>query len=155
MRVCAFGSFIIEFLVASTCSTIIFATAIICFRCMCAAHVSVAPAVGAVPLCLWLVPRWHRLRCDVCLVCWFKLMGPIGIILSARHKHSTPAGRSNKCGVLVRCICSSLAARLQFVVRVALLVCVGGLTFIACVCAFGDFLLYFRGRQCRWRASSA
>ena len=33
------------------------------FSCICAARVPVAPAVGAVPLCL--VPRWHRGRCDV------------------------------------------------------------------------------------------
>ena len=39
---------------------------------MCAARGPCAPAVGAVPLCLWLVPRWHRVRCDVCVcaVCW-------------------------------------------------------------------------------------
>ena len=33
------------------------------FSCMCAVRVPVAPAVGAVPLCL--VRRWHRGRCDV------------------------------------------------------------------------------------------
>ena len=56
------------------------------FGCMYAARVPVAPAVDAVPLCLWLVPQWLRVRCDVCVVCWFKLMGPIGIDLSARHR---------------------------------------------------------------------
>ena len=40
------------------------------FRCMRAAWLHVAPAVGAVPLCLRLVPRWHRVRCDVSVVCW-------------------------------------------------------------------------------------
>ena len=38
------------------------------FSCMCAARVPVAPAVGAVPLCL--APRWHRVRCDLSVVCW-------------------------------------------------------------------------------------
>ena len=33
--------------------------------------VPVAPAVGAVPLCLCLVPQWHRGWCDVSVVCWF------------------------------------------------------------------------------------
>ena len=40
------------------------------FSCMCAARVPVAPAVGAMPLCLRLVPRWHRVRCDVGVVYW-------------------------------------------------------------------------------------
>ena len=40
------------------------------FSCMGAARVPVAPAVGVVPLCLRLVPRWHRRRCDVPVVCW-------------------------------------------------------------------------------------
>ena len=40
------------------------------FSCVCAARVPVAPAVGAVPLCLCLVPLWHRVRCDVSVVCW-------------------------------------------------------------------------------------
>ena len=39
------------------------------FSCMCVARVPVAPAVGAVPLCVWLVPRWHRVRCDVLVRC--------------------------------------------------------------------------------------
>ena len=30
----------------------------------------VAPTVGAVPLYLCLVPRQHRVRYDVCVVCW-------------------------------------------------------------------------------------
>ena len=54
------------------------------FSCMCAARVPVAPAVGAVLLCFWLVPRWHRVQCDLCVVCWFKLMGPIGKIVLQR-----------------------------------------------------------------------
>ena len=40
------------------------------FSCMCAARVPVAPAVGVVPLCLCLVPLWHRRRFDVSVVCW-------------------------------------------------------------------------------------
>ena len=40
------------------------------FNCTCAARVPVAPAVGAVPLCLCQVPQWHRVRCDVSVVCW-------------------------------------------------------------------------------------
>ena len=32
---------------------------------VCAARFPVAPAVGVVPLCLCLVRRWHRVRCDV------------------------------------------------------------------------------------------
>ena len=40
------------------------------FGCMCAARVFVASAVGAAPLYLFLVPRWHRVRCDVSVVCW-------------------------------------------------------------------------------------
>ena len=38
------------------------------FRCMCAARVPVAPTVGAVPLCLCLVPLPRRGRVSV--VCW-------------------------------------------------------------------------------------
>ena len=33
--------------------------------------VLVAPLVGAVPLCLFLVPWWLRLRCDACVVSFF------------------------------------------------------------------------------------
>ena len=40
------------------------------FSCACAALVPVAPAVGAVLLYLWLVPRWHRVPCDVRVACW-------------------------------------------------------------------------------------
>ena len=29
-----------------------------------------AARVGAVLLCLWLGPRWHRVQCDECVVCW-------------------------------------------------------------------------------------
>ena len=53
-------------------------------------------------------------------------MGPIGIVLSAQHKHST--------GVLVRCMYSGLVGGFPFVARVVLLACAGGLTFIVCVC---------------------
>ena len=57
------------------------------------------------------------MRCDVCVVSWFKLMGPIGIVLSAQH-------------VLVRCMFSGLVGRLLFVARAALLACVGWLAFL-------------------------
>ena len=40
------------------------------FSCVCAGRVPVAPAVGAVLPCLCLVPWWHRVRCDACVVCW-------------------------------------------------------------------------------------
>ena len=43
--------------------------------------------------------------------------------------------------MLVRCLYSGLVGGLLFVARVALLACVGGLTFV--VCAFDGFLLYF------------
>ena len=59
------------------------------FSCMRTARVPVAPAVGAVLLCLWLMPRWHRVRCAVCV-----------------------------CGVLVRCMCG-LVGGLPFVDRPA------------------------------------
>ena len=38
------------------------------FSCMCAVWVLVAPAVCAVRLCLRLVTRWHRVRCE-CVRC--------------------------------------------------------------------------------------
>ena len=57
------------------------------FSYVCDALVPFAPTVGAVRPYLCLVHWWHRMRCDVCVVSWFKLMGPIGIVLSARHKH--------------------------------------------------------------------
>ena len=34
------------------------------FSCMCTAWLPVVPVVGAAPLCLCLVPRWHRVRCE-------------------------------------------------------------------------------------------
>ena len=40
------------------------------FSYMCTTWLPVAPVVGAAPLCLCLVPRWHRVRCDVRVVCW-------------------------------------------------------------------------------------
>ena len=43
--------------------------------------------------------------------------------------------------LLVRCMCSGLVGGLPFVARAAWLACVGGLAFIVCVCAFGDFQL--------------
>ena len=33
--------------------------------CMCAVRVHITPAVGALLPCPWLVPLWHRVRCDV------------------------------------------------------------------------------------------
>ena len=66
------------------------------FSCVCAARVPVVPAVDAMLQFLWLVPWWHRVQCDVCVESWCKLMGPIGIVLSAQHKHSTPTGTSTK-----------------------------------------------------------
>ena len=44
-----------------------------------------------------------------------------------------------ECGVLVRCFYSGLVGGLPFMARLALLACVGGLSFV--VCAFGGFLL--------------
>ena len=41
------------------------------FSHMCPAWVPVAPAVGAVSLCLCMVPRWHRVRCDVLVRCMY------------------------------------------------------------------------------------
>ena len=40
------------------------------FSCICAAWVPDAPAVAAAPVCLCLVPRWHRVRCDLSAVIW-------------------------------------------------------------------------------------
>ena len=57
---------------------------------LCVLQVPVAPAMGAVLSCLWLVPWGNRVRRDVCVVSWFELMGPTGIVLSARHKHRCP-----------------------------------------------------------------
>ena len=37
-----------------------------CLSCICAERVPVAPTLDAVPLCMWLVPRWHRMQCYVC-----------------------------------------------------------------------------------------
>ena len=74
--------------------------------CICAAWVPVAPAMGAAPLNLCLVPRWHRMQCDASVVCWLM-----------------PFQRPGW----------------GFAARVALLACVGGLSFV--VCAFGGFPL--------------
>ena len=38
--------------------------------CNCAACVPVATTVGAAPLCLCLMPWWHRVWCDVRVFCW-------------------------------------------------------------------------------------
>ena len=78
------------------------------FSCMCTAWLPVVPVVGAAPLCLCLVPRWHRVRCDVRVVCWLDA--------------STAAWSGIGVGGL------------PFVARVALLACVGGLTLIVRVC---------------------
>ena len=40
------------------------------FSCMCTAWLPAVPVVGDAPLCLCLVPRWRRVRCDVKVVCW-------------------------------------------------------------------------------------
>ena len=83
-------------------------------------------------------------------------MGPIGIVLSARHKHSTPAGTPagtstkhrhiralhkalpNTAGapprVLVGCVCSGLVGGMPCMAHAALLACVGELAFIVRVC---------------------
>ena len=45
--------------------------------------ISVAPGVGGVLPYLCLVSCWHRVRCDVCVVSWFKLIGPRCIIVCA------------------------------------------------------------------------
>ena len=66
------------------------------FSCVCVKRVPVAPAVVAVLPYLCLVPWWPSVWCDACVVSWYNLIGPIGIVLSARHKHSTPAGTSTK-----------------------------------------------------------
>ena len=47
---------------------------------------------------------------------------------------SVAVAKSAVCGVLVRCLCRGLAGGLPFVVRIALLACVGGLAFVVCVC---------------------
>ena len=78
------------------------------FSCMCTSWLPVVPVVGAAPLCLCLVPLWHRVRCDVIMVCWLDAF--------------TTAWSGIGVGVL------------PFVARVALLACVGGLTFIVRVC---------------------
>ena len=56
------------------------------FSFMCAARVPVAPAVGAVPLCLCLVPLRHRGWCAVSVVCWLDACTPawLGAPLMAR-----------------------------------------------------------------------
>ena len=40
------------------------------FSCRCTAWLHVVPGVSAAHLCLYLVRRWHRVRCDVRVVCW-------------------------------------------------------------------------------------
>ena len=81
------------------------------FSCICAARVTVAPAVGAVPLCL--VPRWHKGRCYVSVVCF----------------GSMPVQRPGW-GIAVYGSCSV----------VGLCWWAGGLALV--MCAFGDFLPY-------------
>ena len=75
---------------------------------MCTAWLPVVPVVGAVPLCLCLALRWHRVRCDVRVVCWLDAV--------------TAAWSGIGVGGL------------PFVARVALLACVGGLAFLMHVC---------------------
>ena len=75
---------------------------------MCTAWLPVVPVVGAAPLCLCLVPLWHRVRCDVRVVCWVDAFTAVWSGIGVRE--------------------------LPFVARVALLACVGGLTFIVRVC---------------------
>ena len=60
------------------------------------------------------VAVWFIARVFWSVMCLFKLMRPIG--------------------VLVRCMCRGLARGLPFVARAALLACVGGLAFVVCVC---------------------
>ena len=74
-----------------------------------------------------------------------KLMGPIGIVLSAQHKHSTPAGTSTK-HTQVSWLDTSTAAWFVAAVRGSLSVvglrlgmyasppCVGGLAFLMLMC---------------------
>ena len=59
-------------------------------------------------------------------------------------------------GGMFCCMCSALVGRLPFMARgcdalfaasVVLLVCIGGLTFLACACAFRGFLLVSTTRQ--------
>ena len=78
-------------------------------------------------------------------------MGPIGIVLSARHKHSTPAGTSTKhthalkhrqigALYLVRCMYSGLVGGLLFAAFAAFWPAFAGWR-ISRVCAFGGFPL--------------
>ena len=92
---------------------------------MCTTWVPVVPVVGAAPLCLCLVPLWHRVRCDVRVVCWFDA--------------STAAWLGGLHAQLLRLFVTRLGG-LPFVARVAWLACIGGLAFV--VCAFGGFLLW-------------
>ena len=69
---------------------------------MCTAWLPVVPVVGAAPLCLCLVPRWNRVRCDVRVVCWLDAFT------------------------------AAWSGGLPFVTRVALLACIGGLAFVVC-----------------------
>ena len=100
------------------------------FSFVCAAQVPVAPAVGALLPCMWLVPRWHRVRGDACVVCSFRLMGPIGIVLSARHKYSTPACTST----FRSCAGYMHVQRPDWGIAVCGSCSVGGLAFIVLVC---------------------
>ena len=72
------------------------------FSCMCTTWLPVVPVVGATPLCLCMVPRWHRVRCDVRVVCWLDAFT------------------------------AAWLGGLPFVARVALLACIGGLAFVVC-----------------------
>ena len=75
---------------------------------MSTAWVPVVPAVGEAPQCLCLVPRWRRVRFDVRVLCWLDAVTAAwsGIVVGG----------------------------LPFVARVALLACVGGLTFLVRMC---------------------
>ena len=83
---------------------------------MCTAWLPVVPVVAAAPLCLCLVPRWHKARCDVRVVCWLDAF----------------TAAWSGIGVDV----------LPFVGRVVLLACIGGLAFCrVCVGVFGGVVL--------------
>ena len=116
------------------------------FSGVCAARVPIAPAVGAVLPYVCLVPWWHRVRRDACVVSWFKLMGPIGIVLSARHTSTAcPQAQALSTGVvswLDACTAAWLGGVL-FVAHAALLACAGGLAFLVCVCLWWFLALVF------------
>ena len=52
---------------------------------MCAVRDPVVPAVGAVLPHLRLVLWLQRVLCDLRVVSWLELIGPIGMILSSLH----------------------------------------------------------------------